>query len=286
MVTAHRLDVPEKGIYMVSKEHSMLLKAVETLSKRGLNCNVLIRGNTGCGKSELVTQFAAKHQRPLAVLEVGQLSESKQIFGYTDLRDGETVYIPGLFTQAIQTPNCVVHLQEINRPETDKALNAIFSVLDDTFRSVYVDELQSHVKVAPGVTFFATLNEGYEFIGTMPLDMALENRFEFKLEVGYLPQGIEHNILLIKGLLGSEETTKLLNMVNALRHNTESPVHISTRDTINMARLIGAGVSLFLALKTVAGSSIDKLESILLSNQLTGGEDLDIAELSTAYEPI
>lgn len=285
MTMSHRIKVPDKGIYMISKEHSTLLKAVETLSNRGLNCNVLIRGNTGCGKSELVTQFAATHRRPLAVLEIGQLSESKQIFGYTDLRDGETAYIPGLFTQAIQTPNCVVHLQEINRPETDKALNAIFSVLDDTFRSVYVDEMQTYVKVAPGVTFFATLNEGYEFIGTMPLDVALENRFEFKLEVGYLPSEIERNILLIKGLLSPDDTTQLLSMVNTLRQNTETPIHISTRDTINMARLVGAGVSLFLSLKTVVGSSVDKLESLLLSNQLEGVETPEIDDLSNnTYE--
>jgi nitric oxide reductase NorQ protein len=121
----HNIETPARSVFMISKEHEVLLDAVASLSSTGENCNVLIKGNTGCGKSEMVTQFAAKHERPLVVLEVGQLSESKQIFGYMDLRAGQTVYIPGLFPQAIQTPNCVVHLQEINRSETDKALNAI-----------------------------------------------------------------------------------------------------------------------------------------------------------------
>jgi hypothetical protein len=129
------------------------------------------------------------------------------------------------------------------------------------------------------------LNEGYEFIGTMPLDVALENRFEFKLEVGYLPNEIERNILLIKGLLSPDDTTQLLSMVNTLRQNAETPIHISTRDTINMARLVGAGVSLFLSLKTVVGSSVDKLESLLLSNQLEGVETPEIDDLSNnTYE--
>jgi hypothetical protein len=119
----------------------------------------------------------------------------------------------------------------------------------------------------------------------MPLDVALENRFEFKLEVGYLPNEIERNILLIKGLLSPDDTTQLLSMVNTLRQNAETPIHISTRDTINMARLVGAGVSLFLSLKTVVGSSVDKLESLLLSNQLEGVETPEIDDLSNnTYE--
>jgi hypothetical protein len=52
-----------------------------------------------------------------------------------------------------------------------------------------------------------------------------------------------------------------------------------------MARLVGAGVSLFLSLKTVVGSSVDKLESLLLSNQLEGVETPEIDDLSNnTYE--
>jgi nitric oxide reductase NorQ protein len=280
----HQLEVPNSKVYMISQEHQMLLDSVATLNARGENCNVLVGGKSGCGKSEMATQFAAKHGRPLATLEVGQLSESRQIFGYTDLKDGQTAYIPGLFAEAIQTPNAVIHLQELNRPETDKALNAIFSILDDSFRYVYLDEV-GYIKVAPGVTFFGTLNEGYEFIGTMPLDDALRNRFEYQLQVGYLPVEVERSILLMRGVTDIAAINKLLSVANTLRHNAEEPMHISTRDTINITRLMSTGVNLFYALKAVVGSDPDKLESIFLSRQLAGDDNRADFEDMSGYVP-
>ena len=111
------LTIPKERPYLISQEHKELLNIVQRMSVRGKNSNVLVTGLSGCGKSEMPTQFAAVHKRPLAVLEVGRLSESSQIFGYMDLQDGNTSYVKGLFTDAITTPNCVVHLQELNRTE-------------------------------------------------------------------------------------------------------------------------------------------------------------------------
>jgi len=266
------LHIPKQRPFLICQEHKALLAIVQRLSVRGRNSNVLIHGLAGCGKSEMATQFAATNNRPLAVLEVGRLSESSQIFGYMDLQNGQTCYVKGLFTEAITTPGCVVHLQELNRPESDKALNAIFSVLDDGFRSVWLDELHGYVQVAPGVTFFATLNEGFEFIGTMPLDAALEDRFPFKITLGYLPPHCEKNLLLMRGLLDVHQASELLEMIGQLRNNGQTPVHVSTRDTMFMAELMGEGLSTFLAIKTVLGTDNDKLESILLTEHLQGHE--------------
>jgi len=255
---------------MVTKAHREILNVVQAISDADKISNVLLHGDSGNGKSDMVNQFAASHKRPLAVLEIGQLAESRQIFGYMDLKEGQTVYVPGLFTQAIQTPNCVVHLQELNRPESDKALNAIFSVLDDTFRRVWIDELGRHIQVAPGVTFFATLNEGFEFVGTMPLDIALRNRFQFKLRVGELPIDIIRNVILGKGLLTFAQVATLLNLIEKLRGNTQSPLRVSTRDIINIAELVGYGLAPMISIMTVLGDDNDQLESILLGDHLGG----------------
>ena len=269
--------------YMISQENKRLLKIVQKRSLEGRNDNIIIRGPTGVGKSEMVNQFAASNKRPLATLEIGRLSESSQIFGYMDLKEGQTQYVKGLFTNAITTPNCVVHLQELNRPESDKALNAIFAVLDDAFRNVWLDEIQGYVKVAPGVTFFATLNEGYEFIGTIPLDAALENRFPFKLGIGYLPSNYEETLLILKGVVNQDQAKQIVDFVNTLRHNTQDPIHISTRDTIFIAQLVKEGLTSFQALRTVVGGDINKLESILLSTHLAGS-DLGETDITQQFE--
>ncbi|WP_220634223.1 AAA family ATPase, partial [Georgfuchsia toluolica] len=116
--------------------------------------NVLVVGKQGCGKSSLVRQYAAVHRLPLATFQIGVLSEPGQLFGEYALENGETKYKQFLFPQAIRTPNCIIHLEEINRPEHPKALNMLFSILSDD-RQVWMDEL-GLLQVAPGVVFFAT----------------------------------------------------------------------------------------------------------------------------------
>jgi len=144
--------------------------------------NILTTGNQGCGKSSLVRQFAYIHNRPMATFQIGLLLETGQLFGQTRLKQGETYYQEFLFPKAIQTPGCIVHLEEINRTESPHALNELFSVLSED-RSIWVDEL-GLVKVAPRVMFFATMNEGEEFTGTEMLDAALKDRF-YRIHLEY-----------------------------------------------------------------------------------------------------
>lgn len=278
-----KLHVPDRETFLVSDETRFLLKYVDGVTEKHKNINVLIRGLSGCGKSELVAQFAATRNRPLAVLEVGRLSESSQIFGSKSIENGSIVYKPGLFTEAIQTENAVIHLQEINRSETDKALNAIFSVLDETFRRIWLDELGRTVKVAPGVTFFATMNEGYQFIGTMPLDEALANRFAISIALGYLPASNEQTLILTKTGLPLDQTINLIELVNGLRTNTQEPIHISTRNTLAMADLMLNGASLFLALKATIGTmDRSKLEQVLVVHHLSEDQGFTASGMAQA----
>ncbi len=267
--TNSKLEIPARTQYLISSETSSILTTIDKMATDGLNPNILIKGSQGTGKSELAAQYAASRKRPLAVLEVGRLSDPSQIFGYLDLKDGGTRYVKGLFTEAITTPGAIVHLQEINRPENDKSLNALFSVLDDGQRSIWVDELQDYIKVAPGVVFFASMNEGFEFVGTLPLDLALESRFHFKLSLELLPTQWELTLLQAKGLdIG--EATVLLSLIDKLRNNVQTPIYISTRDIVNIAKLIQYGLSAELAIKSVVGGNKDLMESIRLTAHIAG----------------
>lgn len=266
----HKLSIPEVKPYLISSSTKRLLTAVDSLSEEGRNINILVTGSQGIGKSELVTQYAATRNRHLATLEIGNLAESSQIFGFRDLKAGAVTFIKGLFTEAITTPYTVVHLQEINRPENDKALNALFSVLDDTFRQIWLDELQASIQVAKGVTFFASLNEGFEFIGTLPLDEALKNRFHIKLNLPQLPPHVEKTIILLRTGIQDQKADDIIDMATRLRDNSQDPVYISTRDMVNIATLVVAGLNNVDAVRAVIGTGADKLESILLSEHLAG----------------
>ncbi len=261
--------IPEKDpFYFLSKDISRSLERFNSLSKE-VPINILVVGNQGCGKSSLVKQFAAKYKRPLATFQVGILSEPGQLFGELRLKDGETYYQQFLFPQAITTPNCVIHLEEINRPEHPKALNMLFSILSDD-RQAWLDDL-GNVEVADGVIFFATLNEGEEFSGTEMLDAALKDRF-YVISMDYLPLDVEKQVLKLKTGVSEEDAQKIVSILNSLRHNTKMPISVSTRHSIMISRLVKAGSTIREALIFSLQMSKEELEAILLSVHVEMGE--------------
>ncbi|MFO7965622.1 MAG: AAA family ATPase [Desulfobacterales bacterium] len=231
--------------------------------------NILITGNQGCGKSSLVRQFAHICTRPMATFQIGLLLEAGQLFGQQRLRSGETYFQEFLFPKAIQTPGCVIHLEEINRTESPHALNELFSVLSED-RSIWIDEL-GLIKVAPGVMFFATMNEGETFSGTDDLDEALKDRF-YRVHLEYLPQPIEKEVLIRKTRIDAAAADRILKIVNRIRNNDQIEMRVSIRHSLMMAELVAMGASLREALIYSLQISVDTLESLLLSIQVETGE--------------
>lgn len=257
----------EDPYYYIDSETLNIIERIHKISQRH-PVNVLVAGRQGCGKSSIVNQYAAVYQLPLATFQVGILSEPGQLFGEYTLEDGETRYKQFLFPRAIQTPNCVIHLEEINRPEHPKALNMLFSLLSDD-RQVWMDELGT-LKVAEGVVFFATLNEGEEYIGTELLDPALRDRF-YVILMDYLPNSVEREVLLRKTGVSEEQADQIISAINAIRSNPELAMDVSTRTTLMIGEMMAVGASLREALLTSLQTNKVTLESILLSLQVEKG---------------
>jgi nitric oxide reductase NorQ protein len=262
------IPVPaEDPYYYIDNETLSIIQRIHKISQKH-PVNVLVTGRQGCGKSSVVRQYAAVYQRPMATFQVGILSEPGQLFGEYALEKGETRYRQFLFPRAVQTPNCVIHLEEINRPENPKALNMLFSILSDD-RQVWMDELGT-LKVADGVVFFATLNEGEEYIGTELLDPALRDRFYVVL-MDYLPNAVEREVLLKKTGVSEEHANQIISAINLIRGNSEMAIEVSTRTTLMIGELVAAGASIREALVTSLQANRATLESILLSLQFKKG---------------
>lgn len=256
---------PEEVIYTLDKLNKLSEKHP---------VNILVTGRQGCGKSSLVRQFASFYNRPLATFQVGLLSEPGQLFGEHRLKEGETFYQEFLFPKAISTPRCVIHLEEINRPEHPKALNELFSVLSED-RCIWVDEL-GLVEVAEGVIFFATMNEGDEFSGTEQLDTALRDRF-YVISMDYLPFEIEQKVLVLKAGITEKQADIILKVVHKLRSDSQVIVPISTRHSLMMAELVAMGTMLREAIIYSLQISKDVLESLLLAVHAES-KDMEVKE--------
>lgn len=264
-----QLKVPHPDPYFfILEEDRANLERFHKLSEKH-PVNILTTGNQGCGKSSLVRQFAYIYKRPLVTFQIGLLLESGQLFGQTRLKDGETYYQEYLFPKAIQTPGCVLHLEEINRTESPHALNELFSVLSED-RSIWIDEL-GFVEVAPQVMFFATMNEGDEFTGTEVLDAALRDRF-YRIHLEYLPHDVEKEVLVRKTGLDETEADQVLKVVNSIRNNDQMGMSVSIRHSLMIAELVALGTSLREALIYSLQISKDTLESLLLSVHVETGE--------------
>lgn len=257
-----QLKIPQLDNYFyVPKGIIQLLHRVEKLSSKH-PVNILVVGKQGCGKSSLVRQFAAYFQRPLATFQIGLLTEPGQLFGQYGIKKGETFYQENLFPKAISTPRCVIHLEEINRPEHPKALNELFSVLSED-RSIWIDQL-GLVEVSKEVVFFATMNEGEEFIGTEILDAALRDRF-YVINMDYLPAAIEQKVLVLKTGINEEEAGLITKVINKLRNDAQSPAAISIRHSLMIAELVAMGAPIREAMTYSLQVSKDLLETLLLS---------------------
>jgi len=259
--------LPTKKPFFISAENKLLVEKIMESRKFGIPVNLLIRGKHGMGKSELTRQIAATYKMDYQPVPINLLQESGQLMGHDEFVEGQTRFIRSNFVQAITTPNTLVHLEELNRPESPKALGELFPLLDDS-RAIRHDKL-GEVAVAPGVLFVGTLNEGFEYSGIDPLDEALRDRF-YQIELSYLPPTIESNIVVIRtGLIG-EPVHELLHFVNQLRSDRQDPIHVSTRRVIMMCSLVAAGLSMRDAIVNCVGMDKDKLESILLKFDFAG----------------
>ena len=160
----------EKGIFKVL--HRNIQKGV----------NTLLIGETGCGKTEIVSHMAAYLGKPIHIIDMGTMTDA--VSGLVGIHtvtivDGRTTstFQRSRFSQIIQQPGIVL-LDELSRASV-QANNLLFPCLD--FRKElsmeYCFEDQTPVKVHPKCVFFATANLGSQYTGTHKIDRALLDRF-------------------------------------------------------------------------------------------------------------
>lgn len=157
--------------------------------------NLLLKGPTGSGKTKLAETLSYFFGQPLYTVNCSVDLDIEALLGYKTLvqSDGQPVieFVAGPVVKAMRAGH-LLYIDEINmaKPETLPILN---SVLD--YRRSLVNPLTGEtIKAGQGFGVIAAMNEGY--IGTVPLNEALKNRFVV-LDIPYL-QGERLKQLLLQ----------------------------------------------------------------------------------------
>jgi nitric oxide reductase NorQ protein len=245
--------------FMVSKSVADALHYADEISKDEPT-NILITGHAGCGKTSVASQFAAITHRPLVKADFGAIQEPQQLFQTTHLIKGDgnfniTETKESAFITGIETPNCVVVLDELNRVENERCLNPLMPILDGS-KGAWIDELRRKVVVAPGVIFIATINEGALFCGVTSLDGALRDRFA-EIFLDYLPA--EYELIVIKNKTGVSDSIagSLAQFAFAVRTTPTIEKKVSTRQMLRAAKYYSKGAPLWHAVELAIGNYND-----------------------------
>lgn len=234
----YEFKVPKlKDTFYVSPMNEELLDFVYDDSiVKGNNHNIMLVGPHGCGKSETVQQYAARKNLKFFETNCSLYREPRDFFGFKGASNGNTYIRKANLIKAFQTENTVVLLDEINRVVSPAITNSLLSLLDDR-RSAYFDEI-GNIEVAKGVTVFATKNLGLQYTGTVPSDRSLNDRFQINLEVNYIPNDKEIEVLVSRTGINKEDAGLLVKFANTVRDKA-SELGSSLRETISTRSLIG-----------------------------------------------
>lgn len=212
--------------------------------------NAFLYGPPGTGKTEWAMQLAARTGRPFALISCDSATDAPTLVGMTvPSADGAVSWQDGQLTRAIQTPGCVVLIDEpsLARPG---ALFVMQNVLAN--RVLYIGETGRRVKVAEGVIFIAGDNTNGTgggarrgFTDTNKLNLAFLDRFGVRVKFDYMPADQERDIIVSYTSCTPELATLLIGAAATTRAAAEGQqltAGIGLRRLLSWAELLTDGV--------------------------------------------
>lgn len=200
----------------------------------------LIKGPTGCGKSQLVAAMAERLGRPLVKVACNEDTTAADLLGRYLIKGMETAWQDGPVTRAVRE-GAILYLDEIAEAREDVIV--ALHPLTDHRRELYVDRLNETIRATKDFMCVASFNPGYQR-GLKELKPSTRQRFVTVLM--QYPQA-EAEIEIIRELTGlSISLAKtLVSLANKVRGQPQLGLRetVSTRLLVHTARLMRADLN-------------------------------------------
>ena len=225
-----------------------------------LNKNILLKGPTGSGKTKLAETLSHDLDRPMHQVNCSVDLDSESLLGFKTIKtndkgEQEIVFIDGPVIQAMKQGH-ILYIDEINmaKPETLPILNGVL----DYRRRITNPFTGEIIQAQPGFNVIAAINEGY--IGTLPMNEALKNRFVV-IQVDYIDGEILKEVIKTQSALRDDSLiAQIVTFNQDLRTMTEqgqiSEEAASIRALIDLADL----ATVMPIQRAIQRAIIDKLE--------------------------
>ncbi|WP_230501579.1 AAA family ATPase [Sutcliffiella rhizosphaerae] len=231
----------------------------DSIISLALEKNVLLKGPTGSGKTKLAETLSSIFCQPMHSINCSIDLDAEALLGFKtiDNKDGKATieFVPGPVIQAMKKGH-LLYIDEINmaKPETLPILNGVLDYRK-TITNPFTGEV---VQAKKGFGVIAAINEGY--VGTVPLNEALKNRFVV-IDVPYVQGDVLFNVLKEQSQLTDEKLLKNYVTLSADLIALVQAGNLSEEAASVRALIDTCDLSLFLPpLRAIQRGIVEKLE--------------------------
>jgi nitric oxide reductase NorQ protein len=243
------------------------------LRQQGDPAAIMLTGPAGTAKTQVVRAFAAYMQVPYIKVDAGAIRTADDWSG-AFRQDPATKtwahkWSPFAASLRLGIP-LIAHVDELTRTESPAALNAFMGLLDET-GTLLVPDANTVLTMPNGVLVVATANIGPEFVGTLPLDGAVRQRFPYGYRMMYPTEAAEAKVLVNRTGINLDIAERLVRMAVQQRiHRDDAQQYpsgavISTRVLLSIAKRIGLGTDPRAAVMSTLNAQFDPGDDAALS---------------------
>ncbi len=198
---------------------------------------LLVKGPTGCGKSQFVLFMAEKLGRPVVKVSCNEDTTAADLLGRFIIQNMETVWQDGPVTRAVRSGS-ILYLDEIAEAREDVIV--ALHPLTDHRRELYLDRTNETLKAPEEFSCVASYNPGYQR-GLRELKPSTRQRF-VSLTLSYPEPRVEAEILQSVTQVESQHATRLVGLAAKIRATPQLGLKetVSTRLLVYAARLINS----------------------------------------------